>query len=186
MAVLHNPRHEQFAQLVASGKTPAEAYVAAGYAAKTAYTCGPRLLKTASVRARVAELQRTVAQAATTAVALDCAFVLRELMDNALTAKQNQQWSASNRALELLGKQLGMFVERAEHTEYIAVAQLLVSGDLSALTDEQLAQLHRLISQLGGAKREPRALGAAEAGADAVVVDVEPEPAGESDKSEWL
>jgi hypothetical protein len=33
-------------------------------------------------------------------------------MDNALKAKQNQEWPASNRALELLGKELGMFVER--------------------------------------------------------------------------
>ena len=30
-------------------------------------------------------------------------------MDTALQAKQNQQWSASNRLLELLGKELGMF-----------------------------------------------------------------------------
>ena len=34
-------------------------------------------------------------------------------MDNALRAKQNEAWSASNRALELLGRELGMFVERS-------------------------------------------------------------------------
>jgi len=36
-------------------------------------------------------------------------FVLRELMDNAMQAKKNQEWSASNRAFELVGKELGMF-----------------------------------------------------------------------------
>jgi len=34
-------------------------------------------------------------------------------MDNAQKAKQNQAWSASNRALELLGRELGMFGERS-------------------------------------------------------------------------
>jgi phage terminase small subunit len=57
MSSLRNPRHEQFAQLIAAGKTPAEAYVLVGYAEKTAYTCGPQLLKQTSVGARVAELQ---------------------------------------------------------------------------------------------------------------------------------
>lgn len=32
MGPLRNSRHEQFAQLVGTGSTPAEAYVAAGYA----------------------------------------------------------------------------------------------------------------------------------------------------------
>jgi hypothetical protein len=47
--------------------------------------------------------------AAVSRISLDREFVLRELMDTALQAKQNQQWSASNRLLELLGKELGMF-----------------------------------------------------------------------------
>ena len=35
-----------------------------------------------------------------------------ELMDNALQAKQSREWSASNRALELLGKELGICTSR--------------------------------------------------------------------------
>jgi hypothetical protein len=131
MAALRNPRHEQFAQLIAAGKTPAEAYGLVGYTERTAYTCGPRLLKQVSVRARVDELQQTVAVATVTRISLSREFVLRELMDNAMQAKKNQEWSASNRALELLGKELGMF----NHPEP------LWDGDLATLTDQQLERI---------------------------------------------
>ena len=131
MSTLRNPRHEQFAQLIAAGKTPAEAYALVGYAQKTAYTCGPRLLKRAFVSARVADLQQTVAVATVTRIALDRGFVLRELIENALQAKKNGEWSASNRALELLGKELGMF----NHPEPVW------DGDLATLTDPQLLRI---------------------------------------------
>ena len=62
MGLLNNPRHELFAELVATGQSPAQAYAAVGYEGKTAYTCGPRLLKRPEVRSRVTELQQTAAQ----------------------------------------------------------------------------------------------------------------------------
>ena len=138
MSTLHNSRHEQFAQLAASGRTPAEAYIAAGYAGKAAYTCGPRLLKKASVQARVSELQQTVATAAVIRAALDREFVLRGLMDNALQAQLSHEWSASNRAFELLGKELGMF----------SPADIPWDGDLATLTDQQLEKLALYFEQI--------------------------------------
>ena len=106
VGLLNNPRQEHFAQLVATGQTPAQAYAAAGYEEKTAYTCGPRLLKRPEVRSRVTELQQTAAQTSVSRAALSRDFVVRELMDNALKAKENHEWPASNRALELLGREL--------------------------------------------------------------------------------
>ena len=47
------------------------------------------------MRARVTELQRTLTQTSVTRAALSRKFVLTELMDNALKAKQNQEWPAS-------------------------------------------------------------------------------------------
>ena len=166
MSALHNSRHEQFAHLVASGKTPAEAYVAVGYAGKTAYTCGPRLLKKVSVQARVSELQQTVATAAVTRAALDREFVLRELMDNALKAKQNHEWSASNRALELLGKELGMFTQ----------AEVPWDGDLATLTDQQLEKVSAYFERIafGGDQAKLQAAHTQARLEAAVVVDVEP------------
>ena len=156
MAVLDNPRHERFAQLVATGRNPAEAYVAAGYAGKTAYTCGPRLLKVCSVRNRVRELQQTMAHVFAGQAAVDRQFVLRELRDNALAAKQNRQYSASNRALELLGKELGMFQDRNEDW-------LDWDGDLSQLTDEQLQKFLSLLERMSSRQTE--------------VIDIEPQVA---------
>src|SRR6266481_2198053 len=133
MSILNNPRHEQFAQLVATGQSPAQAYVAVGYEEKGSYTCGPRLLKRNEIRARVDELRQQVARSAVDAATLNRQFVLTELMDNAIKAKEMQQISASNRALELLGKELGLFVERTEHTFW--------NGDPNTLSDDQLAQM---------------------------------------------
>lgn len=131
MAVLNNPRHERFAQLVVIGKSAAEAYVDAGYAGQAAYTSGPRLLKVSSVRTRVQELQHTITTESASRAAVDREFVLRELVDNALAAKRNGQYSASNKALELLGKELGMFWEN----------RLEWDGDPSKLSDQQLEEM---------------------------------------------
>ena len=117
-----------------------------GYAEKTAYTCGPRLLKKASVQARVSELQQTVATAAITRAALDREFVLCELMDNALKAKQSREWSASNRALELLGKELGMFTP----------VELPWDGDPTSLTTSQLDQLCKYLERIAFGEDEAK------------------------------
>src|SRR5712691_10838728 len=52
ISVLRNPRHEQFAQLVATGKPPAEAYVCVGFSKAGAAASATRLLRNAPVRAR--------------------------------------------------------------------------------------------------------------------------------------
>lgn len=59
MAVLQNVKHEKFAQGMAKGKSQAEAYLDAGYKAtpSAANTCGYRLFKNASVKARVDEIK---------------------------------------------------------------------------------------------------------------------------------
>lgn len=133
MAELPNPRHEQFCQLICTGHTPARAYVAAGYSEKTAYTSGPRLLKTPTVSARVAELQRSVAHSAGNRAAIDRDWVLSGLRG---IAENGASESARVRAFELVGKELGMFVERPPAPW---------DGDLTKLTN---AQLERVTEQL--------------------------------------
>src|SRR5215831_3927813 len=49
-----------FAQLVANGKTPPQAYVSAGYSENGATQSANRLLKSAEVAVRVEELRKTV------------------------------------------------------------------------------------------------------------------------------
>ena len=80
---------------------------------------------------RECELRQTVGTGAIVRAELDREFVLRELVDNALKAKQQGQWAASNRALELLGRELGLFSDdRAD-------VVLPWNGDLDLLTDQQ-------------------------------------------------
>ena len=61
MPVLANARHERFAQLVASGKNGAEAYVLAGYSRGGAKQSAARLLTHAYLQRRIKELQSVIA-----------------------------------------------------------------------------------------------------------------------------
>jgi len=161
---------------VAPGISAVEAYVAAGYATKVGYTSGPRLLRASSVQTRVRELQHTVAKVSIDQAAIDRGFVLRELRDNALSAKQDHQWAASNRALELLGKELGMFQEpRQDWLDW--------DGDVTKLTDEQLERVQYVLEKLAYGADEAKILAnrrryQAEMGIiDVELVRAEPSPA---------
>ena len=131
MPILRNTRHEQFAQLIAAGKNTSEAYVCAGFSEKGAKASAHRLLARPQVAARVDELGVCVGQAAITRASIDREFVLSGLRENFLRAMQQQPvrdrdgnvtgeytyaGSVANRALELLGKELGMFVDRSEES----------------------------------------------------------------------
>lgn len=66
MPALKKPRHELFVTLVASGKTPTEAYIAAGYKVKdteSARICAWKLQRIATIATRLEELKRTVMSA---------------------------------------------------------------------------------------------------------------------------
>jgi Terminase small subunit len=63
MPGLKNNRHETFASRIAAGKSCAEAYISAGYKVKhsgSARACGSKLLRNATVAARMAELQPVI------------------------------------------------------------------------------------------------------------------------------
>ena len=58
MPALANPRHELFAQAMASGKSASEAYRQSGATGKNADVQAAKLMVKSSIRARVAELKR--------------------------------------------------------------------------------------------------------------------------------
>jgi phage terminase small subunit len=103
---LHNTRHELFAQAIASGNSGSKAYVQAGYDAKghAAESAGSRLLRNGEIQARIAELR----QARYDREVLDREWVTIRLMEKAENAESD---AAAIRALELLGKHLGMFTD---------------------------------------------------------------------------
>ena len=107
MAVLENPRHEAFAQALAKGKSATDAMKEAGYSDPRNSS---RLTKNDEIRRRVDELQQMVAER----VVVDREWVLAKLIENAKNTQESNP-AASNKALELIGKELGMFVDRSEN-----------------------------------------------------------------------
>ncbi len=109
MPMLKNARRETFAQLVSKGMKVGKAYVEAGYVESQG---NPAKLKAVpAVAARIRELQAAAADHAK----LNRAWVLEGLMNNAIRCMgdgEERNPTAANRAYELLGKEIGMFVDR--------------------------------------------------------------------------
>lgn len=104
-----------------------QAAIRAGYSEQTANQQGPRLLVNVGIAAAIAERQ----QAVSNKLELSAEWVLEKLVENANRAMQavavtdsegaqtgeyKYEGNVANRSLELLGKHLGMFKERVEHT----------------------------------------------------------------------
>jgi phage terminase small subunit len=99
----------------------------AGYAAGSADVASARLLRNASVLAEIARLRSQVSRVAV----VDAAYVLTRLRENVeramtsepvrdadgnATGEYRYEGAVANRALELLGKTLGMFRDKVEHS----------------------------------------------------------------------
>ena len=146
MPALTNPKHERFAQELASGKPYHESYVIAGYKPNPSNACN--LQKTNKIAQRLTELlverERVLGQVTADAIkasGLTKAWVIEMLTLNVHRAMQAQammnkdgdpigefqyQGSVANKALELLGKEMGMFVDRSinenVNTDYVVAA----------------------------------------------------------------
>lgn len=167
MPVLPNPKHERFCQELAKGTSAEKAYKAAGY--KPNRGNAAVLKQKQSISGRVTEIlaEREKIHGQATAKAVERAgltkeWIIAKLVENAERALQAQQardpegnpvgdfkyeGSVANRALELLGKELGMFIERREVGD---------PGDFDLLDDDQLsAEMKKEMVALGLVK--PRA-----------------------------
>jgi phage terminase small subunit len=145
---LSNARHEAYAQGLSSGKTSDQAYADAGY--KRNRKNATRLKTNKDVVSRVAYLQAqkaSIQQDALKAIAqkevLTRQWVLDNLVKNARMcmgldpAPSGHQPAGANKALELLGKELGMFIERKEEGKPGEFAEL------DELTDADLVDIAR-------------------------------------------
>ena len=120
MPILSNTRQELFCTLLAEGRSAAEAYETAGYrpGRQNANTLRRKHYISARINELLAERQRNEAKATEKAiekVALTKEWVLGRLIENAEKALKSKEGSPiANRALELIGKEMGMFIDRAE------------------------------------------------------------------------
>jgi hypothetical protein len=124
MAILSNPRHEKFCQLVASGIKPTAAYGSLGYSSKGASQSANNLRKRSDVRGRVDEILQVAAVNTVAEIAFDQQRVLNRLDVLSHKAEDLGQISVAVRCEELIGKHRGMFVDRQ-------VAEVAISSGLS-------------------------------------------------------
>jgi hypothetical protein len=110
MPILENQRHERFAQGLAKGLCADKAYVEAGFRANRGNAI--RLKANERVVKRVEELQGRAVEG----VQISKQWVMEQLVDNVVKAKEAKEFAPANKALELLGKEVGMFKDRVEHT----------------------------------------------------------------------
>lgn len=168
--VLPNHRHEIYSQELAKGISYDRAYIAAGY--RPSHANAHTLKNKKDIQARVQYLltQREHVHAQSTAMAIKEAaltktWVIENLRENALkclgklpinvsiiegqSLLQEYQYhpTGANRALELLGRELNMFIERKEIGE---------PGEFARMTDDELTQ--DLVSQAEKLGIEPQAL----------------------------
>jgi phage terminase small subunit len=161
MEPLKNAKHEHFARLVSNGESLTRAYILAGYSKNGAVQSARRLLTNAHISGRIEFLRSIKEQKHAEAVdqvikefAIDKAWVMAQLIENVKMAKKaepvldqdgtpigeyKQNIAAANRALELLGKEIGMFVEKKE----------IRAGELEGLQHDELKQLRDALSIIG-------------------------------------
>lgn len=134
-------KYEAFALAVAKGRSFTQACLDAGYALSTAPNLGSRLHRRPEIAARIAEHRKRLdeqrAKAITKAEMPTREEVLKRLLRAAIRAEEEGNLMAELRALELTGKELGMFVQRLEAT---------VTSPLAALSSEQLAVLSSVLA----------------------------------------
>jgi hypothetical protein len=119
MGVLRNTRHEAFAQAVANGHSALKAHEIAGFFPDRANA--GRLRHRDDISQRVDEILATRTKAVDKALmsaaeraGVDHFWVLRGLRRNAVLAARRGDVAAANRAMELIGKHLGMFIDRKQ------------------------------------------------------------------------
>jgi phage terminase small subunit len=130
------------------------AALSAGYSKKTAYSQGARLLKNVEVQNKLAQLVENK----TEKLEITAEYVLstiKETVDRGRQAvpvldklgHETGEWKQDNYAVlkgcELLGKYLELFTERIRHTGQIEHV------DLTHISDEQLAEVQRIVESAG-------------------------------------
>lgn len=152
MPALRNARHERFAQEVAAGKTLEEAHRLAGYNADRRNA--QHLRERNDISHRVDELlaarEQIAAKATERAIektGITKAWVMERLRENVERAMQAQEvgdtgeykydGAVANRALELLGREIGMFISRSEQGR---------PGEFAALDDHALNE--RIVEEM--------------------------------------
>lgn len=110
MPALKNAKHERFCQEYVRDLNKTQAYIRAGYTAKSADANAHRLMGNDGVQARIAELQTK----ASAKLEITQEKVLSDLETARTKALEDKQFGPAIRAGELLGKHIGMWPNKID------------------------------------------------------------------------
>lgn len=115
------------------------AAIRAGYSEQSARSQASRLLDMPDVKAELEQVQKRVLER----LEMDAASILKRLEELSDEARGREDFGPAIRAIELIGKHLGMFVDRREVTG--KGGGPLEYRDVSGMTDEEIdAEIARL------------------------------------------
>lgn len=150
MPILSNPRHEQFAQALAKGKSATEAYEQAGY--KPNEGNAGRLNRNEQVRARIQEIVARTSEKAEWSAA-DRLKSLKTIHDSQIEKDPRVAISAIAEANKMQGT---IAAQKHQHSGHVG------TYDLSRMTDEQLDKLESILGPLALAGGDTSGEGEAE------------------------
>ena len=108
-----NPKQTRFTQEYAIDFNATQAAIRAGYSKKNAESIGYQLLQKTPVQAAIKKsMDKTAAKSD-----ISVQWVLDGLKTIAVKGEREKDYSAANRSLELIGKHIGMFVERTQEID---------------------------------------------------------------------
>jgi phage terminase small subunit len=133
---LPNPRHEQFALIVAGGARPKHAYITAGFSEGGASQSACRLMRSEAVAKRIAALRKTLGTVTAQESQIDADAIIRVLSE---IAQRTRLDTTKVRALELIARLLGFF-----HPEQ---AGSVWNGNFDELTESQKLRLTNFFAE---------------------------------------
>ncbi len=103
-------RHLQFVREYLKDRNATQAALRAGYSPKSAAEMGHQLLRNSNIARLVRQIEIELMRQ----TEIDEVWVITHLKNNAARGMELDDLSAVNRSLELIGKHIGMFVERKD------------------------------------------------------------------------
>lgn len=146
MPILRNAKHERFCHAVVDGQATTKAYEFAGF--KPDRGNASTLRSKDSIVRRIGELfeerqrerDREIKKA-TEKAAFDRADVIKRLIHLSVVAEKDEQHGPAVRAMELLGKELGMFIDRQLRKDTDDIFETMDDAELRRLALERARQL---------------------------------------------
>lgn len=110
-------KQKRFCEEYVIDMNAAQAAIRAGYSVKASKQVASRLLTYANVQQYIADLRNEISQK----TQITQELVINQIMEAHEGAISDGNWSAALKASELLGRHLGMFKDKVEHSGGIAV-----------------------------------------------------------------